>query len=36
MRPAVPFELSDAYGCVHRLADYWGSWLRVVFHRHLR
>ena len=38
--PAVPFELADTDGAVHRLADYTedagaGRWLLLVFHRHL-
>ncbi|MPZ17357.1 MAG: redoxin domain-containing protein [Luteitalea sp.] len=32
---AAPFELPDAIGQVHRLADYQGAWLLLVFHRHL-
>lgn len=32
---AVPFELPDAAGHVHRLEDYQGLWLLLVFHRHL-
>lgn len=34
-RPAEDFELIDAEGQVHRLADYAGNWLLLVFHRHL-
>jgi peroxiredoxin len=34
-RPAVPFALSDTFGRLHRLEDYAGSWLLLVFHRHL-
>lgn len=34
-RPAVPFALLDAYEKTHRLDDYRGSWLLMVFHRHL-
>jgi hypothetical protein len=34
-RPAMPFELPDADGRIHRLADYKGHWLLLVFHRHL-
>jgi peroxiredoxin len=34
-QPAVPFQLPDASGRIHRLADYAGSWLLLVFHRHL-
>lgn len=33
--PAEPFELEDAHGSVHRLADYADRWLLLVFHRHL-
>ncbi len=33
--PAVDFELPDAAGVMHRLSQYAGSWLLVVFHRHL-
>ncbi len=33
--PAIDFELPDADGVIHRLAQYAGSWLLVVFHRHL-
>ena len=32
---AVPFELADVHGTTHRLEDYRGSWLLLVFHRHL-
>ncbi len=34
-RGAIPFELPDAEGRIHRLADYHGHWLLLVFHRHL-
>jgi peroxiredoxin len=34
-RPAVPFSLPDSTGTVHRLEDYRGHWLLLVFHRHL-
>jgi peroxiredoxin len=34
-RPAVPFELSDFSGRMHRIEDYRGAWLLMVFHRHL-
>jgi peroxiredoxin len=34
-RPAIPFELPDAEGRTHRLGDYRGHWLLLVFHRHL-
>ena len=33
--PAVPFGLRDAEGRIHRLEDYAGRWLLLVFHRHL-
>jgi len=32
---AAAFSLTDADGRVHRLADYRGRWLLLVFHRHL-
>lgn len=32
---AVAFELRDAHQVVHRLEDYSGNWLLLVFHRHL-
>ena len=31
----VDFELPDADGVVHRLNEYRGNWLLLVFHRHL-
>jgi peroxiredoxin len=34
-QPAFPFELSDSEGKTHRIDDYRGSWLLMVFHRHL-
>ena len=34
--PAADFHLPDTEGRRHRLADYRGSWLLLVFHRHLR
>ena len=34
-QPAIPFELMDLDGKSHRLEDYRGSWLLMVFHRHL-
>ncbi len=34
-KPAAPFELNDARGNEHRLEDYRGEWLLLVFHRHL-
>lgn len=33
--PTVVFELTDALGTIHRLSDYAGRWLLMVFHRHL-
>ena len=33
---AIPFELTDTSGRAHRLDDYRGVWLLLVFHRHLR
>ena len=35
-RPAAGFHLPDTEGREHRLTDYRGSWLLLVFHRHLR
>jgi len=34
-KTAIPFELPDQQGHVHRLEDYGGRWLLMVFHRHL-
>ena len=34
-RPAIPFALNDSAGHRHRLEDYRGHWLLLVFHRHL-
>jgi peroxiredoxin len=34
-KPAIPFTLSDEQGRTHQLTDYTGSWLLLVFHRHL-
>jgi peroxiredoxin len=34
-QPAVGFALPDAAGRIYRLADFAGSWLLMVFHRHL-
>ena len=34
-KPAIPFSLIDSKGKQHRLEDYKGSWLLLVFHRHL-
>jgi len=33
--PAVPFSLEDTAGSLHRLEQYRGRWLLMVFHRHL-
>ena len=33
--PAASFTLTDADGRVHRLEDYAGRWLLLVFHRYL-
>jgi peroxiredoxin len=33
--PAAQFALPDVEGGVHRLEDYQGHWLLLVFHRHL-
>ena len=33
--PAAAFALPDTTGRVHRLEDYKGHWLLLVFHRHL-
>jgi len=33
--PAVPFAIRDAAGKIRQLQDYSGSWLLMVFHRHL-
>jgi peroxiredoxin len=32
---AIDFELVDANGARHTLAQYRGRWLLLVFHRHL-
>jgi hypothetical protein len=32
---AIPFSLADSDGRVHSLEEYRGSWLLMVFHRHL-
>lgn len=34
-KPAVPFALRDGTGRIHRPETYRGSWLLMVFHRHL-
>lgn len=34
-RPAVDFALNDHTGQVHRLEDFRGQWLLLMFHRHL-
>jgi hypothetical protein len=33
--PAVPFDLADSRGHRHRLDDFHGRFLLMVFHRHL-
>ena len=33
---APSFALKDSAGSRHRLEDYVGKWLLLVFHRHLR
>ncbi|CAG1008329.1 hypothetical protein MYXO_03714 [Myxococcaceae bacterium] len=33
---APDFELAEPSGAVHRLADFAGHYLLLVFHRHLR
>jgi peroxiredoxin len=33
--PAIPFNLRDSGGKPHLLENYRGSWLLMVFHRHL-
>jgi peroxiredoxin len=32
---AIPFRLRDSTGQSHSLEEYRGSWLLMVFHRHL-
>lgn len=34
-KPALSFTLTDSTGHSHRLEDYRGHWLLLVFHRHL-
>jgi mercuric ion transport protein len=34
-QPAVPFKLLDSRGKTRHLDNYKGSWLLMVFHRHL-
>ena len=34
-KSAPPFELQDSNGRIHRPETYRGSWLLMVFHRHL-
>lgn len=34
-KPAGPFSLHDSHGTVHSLEEYAGSWLLLMFHRHL-
>ena len=33
--PAVAFVLDDTAGTVHRVEQFRGRWLLMVFHRHL-
>ncbi len=33
--PAIHFALKDSNGAIHRLENYRGHWLLLVFHRHL-
>jgi len=33
--PAVAFTLADTAGTVHRVEQFRGRWLLMVFHRHL-
>ena len=34
-KPAIPFSLHDSTGRNHSLEEFAGSWLLMVFHRHL-
>jgi peroxiredoxin len=34
-KSAPPFELRDSDGRIRHLSDFRGSWLLLVFHRHL-
>jgi peroxiredoxin len=34
-QPAISFSLADSGGSIHNLEEYRGSWLLMVFHRHL-
>jgi peroxiredoxin len=34
-KTAIPFNLRDSSGKTHLLEAYQGSWLLMVFHRHL-
>ena len=34
-KSAIDFRLDDSRGGPHRLEDYRGHWLLLVFHRHL-
>jgi peroxiredoxin len=34
-QPAIPFSLADSSGRIHTLDEYRGSWLLMVFRRHL-
>ena len=34
-KPAIPFRLRDSTGQWRQFEEYRGSWLLMVFHRHL-
>jgi len=34
-KAALDFNLIDSEGITHKLSDYHGHWLLMVFHRHL-
>jgi peroxiredoxin len=34
-KPAKPFSIHDCNGNLHSQEEYKGSWLLLVFHRHL-
>jgi peroxiredoxin len=34
-KPAQHFSIHDSNGTLHTLEEYQGSWLLMVFHRHL-
>jgi len=34
-KPAISFRLRDSNGRIHTIEEYRGSWLLMVFHRHL-